>query len=318
MSNRTNQNIAHLWASGNVESGKTSNGTMYFEGRTIYSYGSHYPIARMFSSCNVVLFNSASSSVTTEGKHKNRVRQAIPHDYRTFAVPNVHFDDNLKAKHLENWKYLVGQYESTLEEAKRAIKTSRKDGRLVCADQFRQDANEYRRIFKITGRGVKILEPIKGLDERLDELRKESRKRELEETKAKAAKQADDLARWKRGEFIPSGFYYSGDVQLRLITDIHQPSKQTVQTSRGAEFPLTDAIKAYKHLKRLASSGKDFHRNGESIQLGPFQIDSTSWEEGEVRAGCHRVKWEVIKAFAVEIGVDLPTTDNAVSLYGKG
>jgi len=63
---------------------------LYFDGETIYSYGSHFPIA-----CHVtdkhgkpaILFTTRSYSVTTSG-HVSAVRSAIPKDIPVFNVYN--------------------------------------------------------------------------------------------------------------------------------------------------------------------------------------------------------------------------------------
>ena len=38
--------VAHLWANKSQDSARESGGRFYFVGDTIYSYGSHFPIAR--------------------------------------------------------------------------------------------------------------------------------------------------------------------------------------------------------------------------------------------------------------------------------
>lgn len=110
----TNSELAHIWYHASQEHGRTSNGSFYFQNDVIYSYGDHYPIARKIitgseayavsyqwahasqrnglerrtlEAGTVVLFNSEGSSPTTEGKHKNEVRRAIPSGVPVFRVP---------------------------------------------------------------------------------------------------------------------------------------------------------------------------------------------------------------------------------------
>ena len=68
---------------------KSSNGNFYFEGNTLYSYGRHYPVARISGS--VLYVNNTGSSVTTEGRHKTALWKAF---YR------LDWTDKLKVIHV--------------------------------------------------------------------------------------------------------------------------------------------------------------------------------------------------------------------------
>ena len=58
-----NHGTAHAFASRSQESGRSANGNFYFEGDTLYSYGSHFPICRFYG--DVLLFTTDSYSVST-------------------------------------------------------------------------------------------------------------------------------------------------------------------------------------------------------------------------------------------------------------
>ena len=75
-----NHEIPHLWAHQSQDEARNSTGSFYFEGPTIYSYGSHFPIARHVTNERgerAVLFTTAHHSVTTSG-HCSAVAGAIP------------------------------------------------------------------------------------------------------------------------------------------------------------------------------------------------------------------------------------------------
>lgn len=62
--------VAHLWAHQAQDSARIGGrGNFYFEGDTIYSYGSHFPIARHVETKRgrAVLFTTRDYSVTTSG-----------------------------------------------------------------------------------------------------------------------------------------------------------------------------------------------------------------------------------------------------------
>jgi hypothetical protein len=78
--------VAHVWAQQRQAYGRNPTGNIYFDGHTIFSYGSHFPIARfvygkggkpvMLDGKQVVLFTTRSYSPTTNG-HLQDVRGAL-------------------------------------------------------------------------------------------------------------------------------------------------------------------------------------------------------------------------------------------------
>ena len=43
-----NRQLAHVWANQSQDTGRNANGSMFFESDTIYSYGRHYAMARIY------------------------------------------------------------------------------------------------------------------------------------------------------------------------------------------------------------------------------------------------------------------------------
>lgn len=74
-----NAMTAHVWAQQNQDEGRSNNGNFYFEGPTLYSYGTHYPVGIFAGVGGPVFLNSSKSTPTTEGKHKNAARRAVRH-----------------------------------------------------------------------------------------------------------------------------------------------------------------------------------------------------------------------------------------------
>lgn len=72
--------VAHLWAHQLQSDARCSNTQLYFEGTTIYSYGSHFPVGKIVENKRgekAYLFNPDRYSVTTS-KHQEVVMGAIP------------------------------------------------------------------------------------------------------------------------------------------------------------------------------------------------------------------------------------------------
>ena len=83
-----NREIPHLWAHKTQAEARNSTGSFYFTGATIYSYGSHFPIATHVTGADRqagILFTSEKNSVTTS-QHMSAVRRSIPPDVPVFTV----------------------------------------------------------------------------------------------------------------------------------------------------------------------------------------------------------------------------------------
>lgn len=80
----SNDMVAHVWAQQRQPSGRSNNGNFYFEGRTLYSYGTHYPVGIFAAVGGPVFLNSSKSNITTEGKHKGPARYAVRHLERLY------------------------------------------------------------------------------------------------------------------------------------------------------------------------------------------------------------------------------------------
>jgi hypothetical protein len=94
--------IAHLWAHQIVAHARNAQRNFYFNGDTIYSYGSHFPIAVRVSKGKgdkkreCVVFTTQKHSVTT-AKHLSAVRMAIPSVFDVYEVPFVGNAKELKS-----------------------------------------------------------------------------------------------------------------------------------------------------------------------------------------------------------------------------
>lgn len=84
-----NDMTAHVWAQQRQPSGRSHNGNFYFEGPTLYSYGTHYPVGIFAGVGGPVFMNSSKSTPTTEGKHKNPARRAVRHISPVFYMPEL-------------------------------------------------------------------------------------------------------------------------------------------------------------------------------------------------------------------------------------
>ena len=274
----SNDQVAHLWAHQAQSDARNSGGSLYFEGRTIYSYGGHFPIARHVA--GVVLMTTDSYSITT-AQHVSTVWSAARH-LTMYHVANVQARE--PHEHAANFDSYRERYEDTLLKASRARVHAQ--SLLDQAEALRVECNNYAEHFELSQRlEVGNVELIK---ERAKQQREAAKRREAQQLREQAGEYERGLAKWRRGEssHIPHAYRFA--IALRVVGD-------EVQTSRGARFPVADALRALPLVKRVAARGEGWQRNGERITLGHFQIDRIDGD-GNVTAGCHYVEFpEVLR-----------------------
>jgi len=99
--------IAHAWAYDESPRGKCSS-NIFFDGATIYSYGTHFPICKKMEVKGQLYYfwNDRTYSPSTS-KHQSYVRQAIPDKANIIKVSVM--PDNWPETHKRNIKYFAGR-----------------------------------------------------------------------------------------------------------------------------------------------------------------------------------------------------------------
>jgi hypothetical protein len=305
--------VPHLWAHRTQDKARNRQGNLYFTGDTIYSYGSHFPIA-----CHVtndageraVLFTTATYSVTTSS-HCSAVRSAIPSGMRVFHVPNVvhgrysgsELTADDRAGNLADYAERIGKHVVTSARARSSYAKEWNHEHAVC---LRDEAFAY---FAFFGLPVPSIPEVPDLDsEALTVIRKREAKRaaeKAEQTKRERAeaivRQQELIVKWRAGQY--SGSLYDVPAMLRIVGD-------EVKTSLGARFPISHAKRGLAFVRKVRETGQAYVRNGHSIHLGPYAIDRIE-PEGTVKAGCHVVSWEEIERIAPVLD-SLPTSVTAM------
>ena len=306
--------IPHLWAHRTQEEARNRQGNLYFTGDTIYSYGSHFPIARHVTNDageRAVLFTTATFSVTTSG-HCSAVRSAIPSGIPAFHVPNVchgrYSGSELTAdEHTGNLADYTERIEKHVITSARARSSYAKEWNHEHAVHLRDEAFAYCAFFDLP---VPNIPEVPELDsDALRAIRKREAKQaaeKAEQTKRERAealvRQQELIAQWRAGQY--SGCFYDIPPMLRIVGD-------EVQTSRGARFPITHAKRGLAFVRKVRESGQAYVRNGHTIHLGPYAIDRIE-PDGTVKAGCHVVSWEEIERIAPALD-SAPASANAIN-----
>jgi hypothetical protein len=284
--------VPHLWAHQTQDEARTSTGNLYFVGKTIYSYGSHFPIATFVENAQgerAVLFTTENYSVTTQ-RHKSLTWRAISHIKPVFNVPlKVRWD---MAKYHEIY---VTSYSDRIKLLSESVARSRpgytRDYKLDTLHSTVAEANEYCVFFDLEQR-FEVPADFDSLKAELNRIRAEQKREEKERQKRIEAENRERIEQWLAGEnvFFP---YNVDKAYLRI-------EGSDVVTSKGARFPVTHAAKGLRFVRKVRESGTAYKRNGHTIHLGHYAIDSID-EKGNVKAGCHYVLYEEIERIAPQL-----------------
>lgn len=294
-----------MWAQQNQHHGRANN--MFFYGASIYSYGEHYTLAK-FQSNGVVLMNSERYSVSTS-KHASIVWRAIPYKTATFTVPSTG-SEREDRNDLINVAYYARNFRESLEKASRARKNY--PSYLRDARHAKVKAFEYCKAFDCED----LLKRFDfSFDFESDSVKEKIKAIRIREAKLKAEKLAkmkaemlEKVIQWRNGEKVWISSY--PETLLRLIDD-----GKTVETSKGAYFPVDQARRAIRFVKSVMKSGISWQRNGERFELGNYQLDAVS-TIGTVRAGCHVVKFDEIERLNNSLAYPVGFEASAVKLKG--
>lgn len=311
-----NRMVAHIWAQQTQESGRSHNGQFYFEGKTIYSYGRHFPIAT-FIDADKVLYCSDSYSVTTSN-HQSMVRQALSGSVQVITCPDnkvMDYHERLSPSHDDGQRkgaqlLIEGVYKESVQPLIKSA-AKRKKASLV-DDDLRQASNMiYNCSMLLEHYGLDLSKELSTL---WDQIRNDAgalmdaKKAEIEQENAQRRKREAERKEREREDLekaisaFRAGVHYNHSI-IRQVDVMLRINGENVETSHGASFPIEDAKRAFKAVrmvKERAASWDSLDR--EPIRLGHFKIDRIDLH-GDVKAGCHFVKWDEIERAARELNI---------------
>jgi hypothetical protein len=284
----TNSELCHVWASQAQEVGQNANSSMFFEGDTIYSYGYHYPAAKMYKDTagfQVVLINNTKYSTTT-CKHMYSITRAVQH-LPTFPVGNV---ESLEKARLslsnEVYELILDFY------TQRVIKIHPKDilSRIKLLESFDEmlGVKKNKEVTSLLNYVYSEITPY--YKEFSFPLYKTQEKRQ-EERKAKK----EQLKRMSEEEKLPlwlSRKYHNTlsntPVHFRLSAD-----KSEIETSHGARVPLQQSIDLWKELETIPSTLIS------GLHIGHYRVDEVN--NDTIRIGCHTIERKILNEFMTQI-----------------
>ena len=283
---KNHSEVAHIWAQQSQESGNAGN--IFFNGKSIYSYGHHFEIARFIIE-DIVFFTTRTYSNTT-AKHKSIVLSAISHK-NVFVVPS--FED-----HIENVHHYIKEINETLLKSARAKTYG--EWLFNEAKEYSITLKNYIDIFKpeLSKEDQKAVEKVLSDELYSDEKRQEilekakkiSVKKAIETTKRNKEnqiKEVIELDQW-RERIIQNSYHtfkYLTGPFLRIGND-----NKTIETSRGAYV----SEELGKRLYKMYKVGIPIH--GEKIEN--YTVISTDSEH--IKIGCHNISVNEIELLAIK------------------
>jgi hypothetical protein len=271
--------LCHKWANQEQESGRNANGSIYFNGSTIYSYGSHFPIAKHIvneQGQRAVLFTERTYSRTTD-KHKSQVWMSCKNDNIIFcSLPN--------SSHADNFTFWLNCAEL---HGARKLKTARKpELYLNYISNIESKAVKYAEFFNIEiPESLKAVLSIKDKSDYLqyqykaNELYKIEEQKRLKEQKKQFKEQ---IQKWLNLETSRLYTNYKYDF-LRI-------NENRIETTQAVQIPLAIGKKLYQSIK-----------NG-SLNVGDKVLNYSVNEIGkDIKIGCHTFKQSYLLKFGAQL-----------------
>lgn len=295
----SNREAAHVWAS-RTQCGRSSNGSIFFDRASIYSYGSHFRMAQFVTNEAgevACLINPDSYSITT-AKHQSLVRQALPSYVLRLTAPQAERNDAAVLKF----------HTDAAEVAWRKAARARVHGPafIVRAQEHVEEFNRYAAFFGIAERmampdnvEAAMLQARERAAAEAKRNAAERAAREVEREAARVRRAADDavqMARWLDG--APIHAPYTDETRLRINGD-------DIETSRGASVPVAVAPMLWDRINSSRLAGVDVDYTPHTVRIGPYEL-RTIRANGDVQIGCHHLTYAELARIAGLLGLAVP------------
>jgi hypothetical protein len=260
--------VCHIFANQLQDEARTATSNLYFRGKELYSYGSHFCIARFVDS-STLLFTERSYSNTT-AKHISAALHAVSHKTKIYCAHPT-------GTHESNFNYWQAAAEGHLEKLKKANKP---EIYLIQLERIKDKAKIYADWFKINIPAT--LEAALSITNKAEVVNYLETKRlliEKEEARIKeenAIKHAKDLADWR---IFDRQRLYSRDG-----FDYLRKNKEGFETSQGVMIPLEVGLRFYNNISNVKPGDKF------------LSYDVNEVTDTDISIGCHRITFEEIES----------------------
>jgi hypothetical protein len=261
---------------------------MYFRRGEIYSYGEHFLAAKKHEAKKrlpmhsrvFVLINSKNYSNTT-AKHLGKIWSACNNYIPAFSCSDPR-DIKLAVKEatqaIKNWETYALKKKKVTDRYTVDFYLTEYSATVAKCNELRELCG-YKKIKEDIKSRARIAAHLNERLARFQELNKPEilEKKRLEKEKRENEKQAENVAKWRAGEYV----------SLRLPYQILRVRENVVETSGGARVPLGDALDLFKLLNTYDKQSANVFKG---YLVGNYEFNNFDGET--ITIGCHRIKLE--------------------------
>ena len=293
---KNSSEVIHYFANQIQNEGKNQSRNIYFEGKSLFSYGSHYKLAQILT-LQSVLINDIGYSVTTS-KHINETTHATRHLTRFFSsevflknalseceslAQKIPFARSNKLNHINRIKRL---YNKVIEFD------------LFCKEN-KIDFIRWSNYQKINTKLDKRSKDFK----RLQYLYNSLSNIETLESEIKAQKQIEKAKREREQKQLIKRYRLGKSDFLRLDFDLLQirynEQGYHVHTSQNVRIDIQEAKKLLIALESLKYNQEAINKTLRGYKISHYTIKGA--KNNALVVGCHRIKFDEIKTIAKQI-----------------
>lgn len=316
----SNYDTCHHWAHQDPQHGRGP--SIFYEGATIYSYGRHFPMARIYRNKAgeaLVLQTTATYGLTT-AKHLGYMRRACSH-MRSIAVPHVGAgakDSSDAGRHSDNLATLQKAMLAATNKAGRRTTERAVQWDAEMAAELHKDMADYMTFFGIR-RKMPALPSFAAAFERARRIENpDPRSKDRRERAAAQRKQAkyatERLAQidreigapnygtmaWRTDWRLNGAFggtdgayrHMAGPIMLRIDGD-------QIRTSQGAAIPVSRAAAVWALVGDAIAGGLELDLP--DLKIGAYRGVKVA-PDGMLTVGCHDIPYSELRAMSRALG----------------
>jgi hypothetical protein len=286
--------IAHYWANKTQEEAKNPARNFYFYGDSIYSYGSHFCIAKHVETKQgkFTFFTTRSYSNTT-AKQISVVSMAARHLDLIYCA---HPEDVSKGHSYH--KRNINAFISEIEAQAHILQNARKpEIYLTEIDRIKARFTKYVDVLgvKLSPAEKTVLETDwkEGYRDYLTNKQAEIDKAEKKRQRQRAKELKEIILKFRNFEAHRLYFNNGADI-LRYDAD-----KKRIETSQGVEVPEKIAHDFYKLLVKIKNAGGCTEETCNAKLMDAYSLNEVT--EKHVKIGCHTIEWKEINTLATQL-----------------
>ena len=279
------ENVAHLWAHQSQDEARTPYNNFYFYNKTIYSYGSHFPIAKHATNSKgekAVLFTTRGYSNTT-AKHIATAKRAIPFSDSLIYCYNP---ENTSNDNILFWNREIECIYRALAKAKKPEKY------LLELSQLKDTILKYCNFMEVEIPAPILLKlEITSKAEIIEIVEKEKAIKAEQEAKKEKEKQKYNKEQIKKFRNFER---YSPLINFSCLR--YNEATQRIETSQRVEIPVNLAKVFYRAIKTALNTKELNTEILDNLKILDYKVKNL--QKDFIEIGCHKIEMKEINKIA--------------------